>query len=49
MAGKGDSRRPSSITFKKYDLNFMLAVGRMTKQEYTEKMKELKKDKKTRV
>ena len=40
--GKGSKRRNTEVTYKQYSLNFMLATGRITDEEY----EKLKKDKK---
>ena len=44
--GKGDKRRPQEVDFREYDLNWMLAVGRLTQAEYEEELKRLNKNKK---
>jgi hypothetical protein len=40
-AGKGDLQRESEVPKEIYDLNYDLAFGRITKEEYDQKLKEL--------
>lgn len=40
-AGKGDQERQSLVSKEVYDLNFDLAFGNITKEEYEIKLKEL--------
>ena len=44
MVGKGDRRRPKDIKYKQYNLNYMLAIGKITLKVYKSKTKELKDD-----
>ena len=39
-AGKGDKERPMEIPQEVYDLNYDLAFGKITREEYDNKLKE---------
>ena len=41
-AGKGDDRRPCSITNEEYGLRYELATGRITLEEFEERVAALK-------
>ena len=40
-AGKGDLQRDSDVSKELYDLNYDLAFGNITKEQYNQKLKEL--------
>lgn len=40
-AGKGDKERKSDVPKEVYDLNYDLAFGKITREEHTQKLKEL--------
>ena len=40
-AGKGDKERPMEVDKEVYDLNYDLAFGKITREEYDNKLKEL--------
>jgi hypothetical protein len=40
--GKGDSRRPNTLSPKEYGLRYDLAVGNITKEQFDTEMRKLK-------
>ena len=42
--GKGSAPRPRFVSKERYDLNWDLAMGRITRKEYVKKVKEINND-----
>jgi len=46
MNGKGDKRRPRQVSRQEYDLRYALAFGKLSFEDFSRKMHDLRKGRK---